>query len=287
MADCRRLALISDIHGNYKALEAFLEYIERKNVDGIVCLGDYVTDSPCPQRTLSMLRDMQKKYPCEMVRGNREEYLVDNFYHPKGWKPSSASGVLYYVAQHVTESDIHFFESLPFVGKLSFADCPSTLLCHGTPADIRGNVWEKPSLKPEILRALKEEYLFGGHTHHQETCCVDGKTYVNPGSLGCAIDGRGRQAQFAMLEVKHTGGKASYQVGFISIPYDLESFLKDFTEAGLDACGMVLNRCFKKSLQTGLNYYYAAVCEAVRISGKPVQEIPEQVWEQAAERLGV
>ena len=36
----RKLAVISDIHGNYKALEAFLEYIEENPVDGIVCLGD-------------------------------------------------------------------------------------------------------------------------------------------------------------------------------------------------------------------------------------------------------
>ena len=42
----KRLALISDVHGNYKALEAFLEYIEEHPVDGIICLGDYVTDSP-------------------------------------------------------------------------------------------------------------------------------------------------------------------------------------------------------------------------------------------------
>lgn len=82
-------------------------------------------------------------------------------------------------------------------------------------------------------------------------------------------------------------GKASYQVDFVSIPYDLDSFLQDFTEAGLDECGMVLSRCLKKTLQTGLDYFYAAVCEAVRISGEPVPKIREQVWEQAAERLGV
>lgn len=45
-----RYALISDIHGNYKALEAFLNYIEEQSIDGIICLGDYVTDSPYPQK---------------------------------------------------------------------------------------------------------------------------------------------------------------------------------------------------------------------------------------------
>lgn len=287
MAEGKRFALISDIHGNYKALEAFFAYIEKKKVDGIICLGDYVTDSPYPQRTLAMLYDMQEKYPCEMVRGNREEYLIDNFYSPKGWKPSSANGALYYTAQHVTEEDIRFFESLPSVKKLTFSGCPPTLLCHGTPSDIRGNVMENPALKEEALRRLEEEYLFGGHDHHQELCSMFGKTYVNPGSLGFAIDGRGRHAQFAMLETRETDGKTSYQAELVSIPYDVDSFLKDFTEAGLDECGMVLNRGIKKTLTTGINYFYMAVCEAVRISGKPTMEIPEAVWNRAAERLGI
>ena len=287
MAEGRRLALIGDIHGNYKALEAFFAYIEKKEVDGIICLGDYVTDSPYPQRTLSMLYEMQKKYPCEMVRGNREEYLIDNFHNPKGWKPSSASGALYYTAQHVTEEDIRYFESLPSVKKLSFPGCPPTLFCHGTPADIRGNVMENPALKEEALRELEEDYLFGGHDHHQELDSMFGKTYLNPGSLGFAIDGRGRHAQFAMLETREAGGKISYQSELVSIPYDVDSFLKDFTEAGLDECGMVLNRGIKKTLTTGVNYFYMAVCEAVRISGKPTMEISEAVWQQAAERVGI
>lgn len=50
-----KLAVISDVHGNYKALEAFLAYIGKNPVDGIVCLGDYVTDSPYPQRTMELL----------------------------------------------------------------------------------------------------------------------------------------------------------------------------------------------------------------------------------------
>ena len=88
-----KLAVISDIHGNYKAFEAFLAYIEDKEVDAILCLGDYVTDSPYPQRTMELLFQMMEKYTCYMVRGNREQYLIDNYYHPQGWKLySSANG---------------------------------------------------------------------------------------------------------------------------------------------------------------------------------------------------
>lgn len=78
----KRLALISDVHGNYKALEAFLEYIEEHPVDGIICLGDYVTDSPYPERTMELLHKMRETRDCCMLRGNREDYLLDNAHQP-------------------------------------------------------------------------------------------------------------------------------------------------------------------------------------------------------------
>lgn len=314
-----QLALVSDIHSNYKALEAFLAYIEKREVDGIICLGDYLTDCPYPQRTLGMLHAMMEKYPCYMVRGNREQYLIDNFYKPQGWKPSSPNGVLYYTSKQITEKDIRFFESLSAARTLELAGCPSMCICHGSPTDIRGNFLEEPGLKDEALQNLQEEYLLGGHSHHQEIYCKFGKTYVNPGSLGVAIDGVGRRAQFAMLrtveecaptgkvgdsglgatvagagqhgkrEIDETGAgqriSLKFEVELLSIPYDVDTLLQDFTSAGLDEYGMVLNRAVKKTLVTGVNYFYYAVVEAIKLTGKPLPQITEDIWEQVADKL--
>ena len=102
-----RVAVISDIHGNYKALEAFLSYIEEHSVDAIIGLGDYVTDSPYPQRTLSMIYEMEKKYPCYLLRGNREEYLLDNRRQDQGWHICSPNGALYYTYRNVKIGRAH------------------------------------------------------------------------------------------------------------------------------------------------------------------------------------
>ena len=132
----KRLALISDIHGNYKALEAFLNYIQDKNIDGILCLGDMITDGPNPQKLLGMIRGMREKYPCVFIRGNREQYLIDNFHTPQAFKPnSSATGSLWYTASELKEEDIRFFESLPGCQRLAWPGCPPTLLCHGSPTE--------------------------------------------------------------------------------------------------------------------------------------------------------
>ena len=211
----KRIALISDIHGNYKALEAFLQYIAGHPVEGIICLGDYVTDSPYPERTMALLYGMRRRYECWMLRGNREDYLLNNKDNREGWKPSSANGTLFYTLQRMTETDLDFFASLPTEGELCLEGCPALYLCHGTPGRVRGNVHEEPGLKEKVMEALAYPYLLGGHSHHQEIDRMYGKTYINPGSLGFAVDGVGRRAQFAIL----TGMSEKWEAELLSIPW--------------------------------------------------------------------
>ena len=71
-----KLAVISDLHGNYYALAKVLAFLRSQEIDGIIGLGDFVTDGPFPQRMMRVLREMQEEFPCYLVRGNREEYLL-------------------------------------------------------------------------------------------------------------------------------------------------------------------------------------------------------------------
>ena len=43
-----RVAVISDVHANYRALEAVLEEIDAEGVDAVWCLGDTVGYGPRP-----------------------------------------------------------------------------------------------------------------------------------------------------------------------------------------------------------------------------------------------
>ncbi len=279
----KKLALISDIHGNYKALEAFLAWLEEHPVEGVISLGDYVTDGPYPQRTMKLLYEMREKYSCYMLRGNREEYLLGNRDNRQGWKPSSVNGILYYTLQNLTERDVAFFSSLPTERELLLEGLPCLYLCHGTPGSVRGNVHEEAGLKERVMRELPYRYLLGGHSHHQEIYAQEGKLYINPGSLGFAIDGVGRRAQFAML----TGTETQWKAECVSIPYDVDSLLKDFSLSGVDEVGMTLSKCIKKSLLTGINYFYRAILtmeeEAKRIGVKTLAEVPEEAWKRLEE----
>lgn len=330
-----KYALISDIHGNYKALEAFLSYIEKHPVNGIICLGDYVTDSPYPEKTMALLYDMVKSYTCHMLRGNREDYLLDNRDNKQGWKPSSANGTLYYTLQHMTERDLEFFASLPTEKELRIGNCPPLYICHGTPGSVRGNMQEDEGLREQVMEHMPLDYLLGGHSHHQEADIRKEKTYINPGSLGFAIDGVGRKAQFAILtgaeageelctaqtagmseqtvaekKIMDTAGrtmpkekkmgafgqtvperknKGSWTAEFLSIDYDVDGFLRDFQSSGVDEIGMTLNKAVKKSLVTGVNYFYLCILamqeEAQKAGKASPSDMPEEIWQQLEERF--
>ena len=156
-----KIAIISDIHGNYKALEAFLAFIKFDQIDGIICLGDYITDSPYPERTLKLIYEMMKEYQCYMIRGNREEYLLRHEKHPQGWKPSSSNGALYYTYQHITKEDLRFFDQLPITREVFIGNCPKLTLCHGAPEEIRGNFEFDLELKDQVMKKLATQYLLG------------------------------------------------------------------------------------------------------------------------------
>ena len=98
-----------------------------------------------------------------------------------------------------------------------------------------------------------------------------------------AIDGIGKRAQFAVVE---TDGE-TYRYEFVSISYDVEGLLRDFEDSGIEEYGKVQVRSVKKTLLTGVNYFFHCVCLAVKMSGMSTDKIPETVWERAAEKLGI
>ena len=282
-----KLALISDIHSNFKALEAFLAFLDTKPVDGIVCLGDYVTDGPYPDRTLALIHEMQKHYPCYLMRGNREDYLLNNLDNHQGWKPSSNSGALLYTLNQLSKEDFQFLSSLPTEQNVQIEGCPDLYTCHGTPGRVRGNVETEPGLREKVLRELPGRYLLGGHSHHQELYRQGEKTYINPGSLGMAVDGVGKRAQFAVL----TGDSKGWQTELFAISYDVEGYLKAFAESGVDKIGMSLNKAVRKSIVTGVNYMYECILEvmeeAKRMGLSDMNQVPETFWQELEDKFAL
>lgn len=57
----KRIALISDIHGNLEALESILEDIKTQDIDDIICLGDSIDIGPNSKECIDLLIDNNVK----------------------------------------------------------------------------------------------------------------------------------------------------------------------------------------------------------------------------------
>ena len=304
-----KLAVISDLHGNYYALAKVLAFLRSQEIDGIIGLGDFVTDGPFPQRMMRVLREMQEEFPCYLVRGNREEYLLENIRHPQNWKAgSSTSGLLDYTFRNLTGQDLEFFEHLPtdgvLVGKINesgrlipvlfrrkkshripAANLSSRHFVSSTtdaPGELRGNFGLHPELLLSHLKNLDAAILLGGHSHKQEQREYAEKTYLNPGSLGLALDGVGGHAHFAILTLENS----TWQIECFQIPYDLEGYLAEFDRAGLETHGSVLARSLKRTLTCGVNYFYLTVKRVRELADAlALTDLDEEVWKKAEQEL--
>lgn len=70
-----KIAVIGDIHSNHIALEKCISHALERKADEFLFLGDYISDCPYPQRTMKVIYEMDRKYNCRFIRGNREDYI--------------------------------------------------------------------------------------------------------------------------------------------------------------------------------------------------------------------
>ncbi|MCP5100108.1 MAG: metallophosphoesterase family protein [Chloroflexi bacterium] len=181
-----RLALISDIHGNYVSLQAVLADIERRKVDEIVCLGDVATLGPQPGKVVETLRALG----CPCVLGNHETFLFDielgRAYMNADWFIDSVT----WCHERLSKEDIDYLRTYQPMLKYKLAPDVSLLCFHGSPRSNVENIFSttRSDVLDEILDGHKDTVMAGGHTHVQMMRQHNGMLIVNAGSVGMPFE---------------------------------------------------------------------------------------------------
>lgn len=166
-----RLAVISDVHADLRALEDAFACIERMGIDRVVCAGDLVDYGFFPEETIRLLRD--RGVPC--VRGNHDRWALGR----PGEPPKPATKPL-------SPEALAFLEGLP-LGWNERVDEVRIAVRHGTPrSDMHGIFPDQ--LEPDEARKYFEQaqadVLIVGHTHVPfALATLEGGLVVNPGPL--------------------------------------------------------------------------------------------------------
>lgn len=224
------IAILSDIHSNYIALERCMEYALSQGISRFIFLGDYVGEFAYPERTMKLLFSYREKYDCTFIRGNKEEYWIKQRAEDgSNWKEyDSTTGALWYACHHLTKEDIDFFDTLPIACEVRFEGFPALLICHGSPGNVKERLWREAERTKEVMESVENSFILCGHSHLQFAFHHQGRTLLNPGSVGLSHQAGG-QSQFMILH----GERGSWREEFISLDYDRQRVLDQLTESGL------------------------------------------------------
>lgn len=280
-----RFAVLSDIHSNYAALRAVIADAESRQPDYWLFLGDYVTDCPYPHRTVEFLRDFSQTHSCLMIRGNREDYMINQRKAPQAWEYGSKCGALRYCYEDLTGGDLDWLASQPFTLRPELPGCEPFIMCHGSPDSIN-YLFHTNTREAEIMISRLGEYgcrlMLCGHSHIPFIFKREGRMLVNPGALGMPVNEQ-TKAQYAFLTYN-----GEWNPEIISVDYDIERTAEEFSSSGLLEKSAVWGRGLIGTIRTGINYTVLAVRLVEKYSqetGLPVTD--ESLWERAAKELQI
>jgi len=213
-----RILVISDIHGNWPALET----VAAVPHDHVLCLGDIVGYGPEPAKCLRWLREQG----ATMVLGNHDRALAEGI-PPRcrpdfEWLATAAAGI---GRTQLSDEERLFLTILPQKHSLVI-DGKRILMLHASPADpLYGYLRSDAATWRAAVAGVEADLLLVGHTHlpfhHQfETLSV-----LNPGSLGQPKDGDAR-ACYAVIEDG---------VPYLArVPYPVEKTVDGLRDSGID-----------------------------------------------------
>jgi putative phosphoesterase len=225
-----RIAVLADIHGNLRALEAVQADLRTQSPDLVVNLGDHLSGPLQAAATADAI--MAESWL--NIRGNHDRRLVDRA--PEAMRPSDR-------AAHEQISDRHraWLRTLPPTREIELG----VLLCHGSPAS--DNQYLLENISPdgrrhlasaeEVLARLgdlRPALLLCGHSHIPRAIRAGQMLIVNPGSVGLQaydddvpvrhyMENGSPHARYALLDRNGSG----WRVSFVALEYDWDAASKE------------------------------------------------------------
>ena len=212
-----RLAVFSDVHGNWWALEAVLQALEGQ-VDVAVCAGDLLWGGPCPERVIERLQ--AAGLPC--VVGNTDLMLVredDESRHP--WAR--------WARARLDEHHLAFLRALPLQHRVE-TPAGTVLVVHSTPEDPARHLphWSEEAALERLYGAADAALVVHGHDHWPSVVPLRRLTVVGTGAVGLPYDGDPR-ACFVLITVRDGELKVEHR----RVAYDVGAAAEEARQLGM------------------------------------------------------
>lgn len=180
-----RVALLSDIHGNFDALFRVLTDIKQLNVKRLIIAGDFIGYYYNVDKVLKLL----SKWDFDAIGGNHEA-LFNNWINGKNKEYILKKyGSSFKISEKLlNRGQIKWLVGLP-EKKEFVVDGKSVLLCHGSPWDVDNYVYpDANQVVIDKIFSTNKDIVIYGHTHYPVVHKKDNQVVVNPGSVGQTRD---------------------------------------------------------------------------------------------------
>jgi putative phosphoesterase len=180
-----RIAFISDIHGNFTALQAVLADIKSQSIDQIICLGDTVTLGPQPLEVLAALKELN----CVYIKGNHDAATLDPERSLEYDIASHLIPDLQWCKSKLSQDDLQFIDSFKPMHEVHLGHDIHILAFHGSPLSSTDIIQATtPNEQLDVyFNGQKANIFIGGHSHIQMVRRYDSKLILNSGSVGNAF----------------------------------------------------------------------------------------------------
>ena len=220
-----KIAVLSDIHGNFWALHEVLKDIEKRKPDLIINLGDSLYGPLNPLETFELLNS----YNILSIAGNEDRLIIENI------ENTDNSGTLKYVIDNLNADAIDWLYALP---ETQILHC-NALMCHGTPnsdttyllesVSDSGIAINDPWKIENILQGIDQKNIFCGHSHTPRIVNTPERLIINPGSVGLPaydddlpvyhkIESGHSNAQYCFVATNNN----TIETEIISLPYNVD-----------------------------------------------------------------
>jgi len=232
----KKIALISDCHGNSLALKEVIKDIKSRGIDMILNLGDSLYGPLDPQGTFKLLHENEVLSVC----GNGDRIILESL------DSVSDNKTMEYVKSQIDRETIDWLKSLPF----DFVYRP-IYCCHASPDEDTRYLMESLETNyiaikeneaiDDLLKGVRQEIVACGHSHLPRILKTAKKTILNPGSVGLPaydddlpiphkMETFSPDANYSVLSFSENPAK----IEMVAIPYDYEAAARLAVENGRD-----------------------------------------------------
>lgn len=236
-----KILLLGDIHANYPALKAIIDYVRPERFEWIFNTGDFTVYSTFPNETIDWFRG-RKNAIC--ILGNTDRKILRILKGKKLKKPKkNEKRVMYFwTAENLRPENSTYLKSLRKHTDVTIGGFRIGIF-HGTLEDPDEELFPAApeSRFQQLARDSGYQVQIMGHSHVPFYKLVDRVHFINPGSVGRPFDGDPRTS-FAILKI--APGKIG--VEHFRIPYAVEEVVQSLKDHSLPNIYAKMYRVGKK-----------------------------------------